>query len=214
MRSFRKRIIARPNGEIGIFLLGRHHTVRAPRPGLIFFRSFTCWRGRSLGRSGFLRRCGSGFGSRSDNGFRSGSGFHRSCGCWLRCVGRSVRWRIRRSWSLDREFLTEGLGNDGFLWRFNSHRLGFRLWRQYALMLVLVADQNCQDQAENEKHRAKVDRAALENVRRARTEDLIRHATTECGTEAFLFRTLHQDQQSHQKADDHEDHQKEIDADI
>ncbi len=80
--------------------------------------------------------------------------------------------------------------------------------------LVFLTDQYREEQAEEEKERSEIHGAALQDVRRAGSEYLIRHTATERGAEAFLFRALHEDDQSHQQADDHEDHEQEIDANV
>ena len=72
--------------------------------------------------------------------------------------------------------------------------------------LIFLTDQDGKGEGKDEKQRSEIYRAALEDVGGASAEDLVCHAAAECCTEAFLFRALHQDDQGHQQADDHEDH--------
>ena len=80
------------------------------------------------------------------------------------------------------------------------------------LLLVLLTNQDGQTEAENEEQRAKPDCCFLKNTRGAGTEDLIRHASTKCGAKTFLLRALHQNDQSHQNADEDEYHEQQVDA--
>jgi len=90
------------------------------------------------------------------------------------------------------------------------------LWFDFpgeAFLLVLVANENGQRQAENEEHRPQIDGTALQHVGGTGTEHLVGDAGTERRSETFLFRALHQDEQGHQQADKDEDHQQKLDDD-
>ena len=76
-----------------------------------------------------------------------------------------------------------------------------------------MTDQHREREAQQEKQRSKIDRATLKHIGGARTENLIRHAATKGRAKTFLFRTLHQNEQGHQKANNYENHQQEVDAD-
>lgn len=77
-----------------------------------------------------------------------------------------------------------------------------------------MADEDGENQAQDEEERAKINCSALKDVGGSCTEDLVGNSATECRAKTFLFRALHEDDQSHQQTDDDKDHQQEIDANV
>ena len=100
----------------------------------------------------------------------------------------------------------------GFLFLLCGFLCNGLFWLKQGFLFRLLSDQDRQSHGQDEKHRAQVNRAALENVCGASTKDLVGHTATEGRAQSFLFRTLHEDDEGHQKADDYEDDQQEIDA--
>jgi hypothetical protein len=57
--------------------------------------------------------------------------------------------------------------------------------------------------AENEQYASKIGRRLLEDIRRLRAGEGVHHAATESGTETFLPRALHEDDEGEEEANEH-----------
>ena len=133
---------------------------------------------------------------RGDRGFRFRSGWgHWSSRSWSGKLFGKGFFNLRRHWGRSLHLGGNMLGDERFL-------------------LVLLTDQDGQDEAENEESGTEVDGGFLKHAGGAGTEDLIRHASTECRAKTLLLRTLHQNDQGHQNADEDEDHEQQVDANV
>lgn len=98
--------------------------------------------------------------------------------------------------------------------RARSGRGGRSRWRRGRLVTeelrllrsLFAGGEHGEGQRENEKQDGEIDGELLEDVRGLRTPDLAGHGIAERGTEALLARTLHEDNENEEQADEDFDH--------